>query len=113
MISELTKLKDAGYIKLIIRYSGSGDSGDIDEILTEDAGGNEEYIIEMDNIDREAISDYCYSNLLENIEDWCNNDGGYGEIHVDLDTLEYSISNNIRVYDIESYEHSGTIENKL
>lgn len=113
MISELTKLRDAGYIKLIIRYSGGGDSGDIDEVLAEDAGGNEQYINEIDNIDKEAISDYVYYNLLEGIEDWYNNDGGYGEIEVDLNTLEYSISNNIRVYDVESYEHSGTIENKV
>jgi hypothetical protein len=51
--------------------------------------------------------------MLDGIEDWYNNEGGYGSISIDLDEFTYSIENNIRVTEVEMYNHNGTLKEYL
>ena len=90
-------------------YSGAGDDGAIDSIGYFDENNKE--IVQM-------WKDDSWHNILENIADeilcqitdWWNNDGGYGELT--LNTLDgtYSIQNNVgsMTYTEESYK--GTFE---
>lgn len=101
-------LKDNGVVHLKVMYSGSGDSGGIDEVHYFD---KEDGLIEHDTIDvdHSGIQDLCYP-LLDGIEDWYNNDGGDGTVSINLETLKYSIVNNVNVIEQETFNHKGSIK---
>jgi hypothetical protein len=102
------QLKDQGVNKIQVMYSGSGDSGGIDEThfydKNEDALNNKEL---EDLID--TVNDAVYP-LLDGIEDWYNNDGGDGIVTIDLQTLKYEIENNVNFMEQETYHHKGSIK---
>ena len=110
----LHKLKDVGVAYVSIEYNGGGDSGCID--CTTALNSEEEFInihelpnhTELQNILFD-IADYFEGKILNSIEDWWNNDGGYGELILNLSDLSYNIQNNIRYTQTESYEHEGNI----
>ena len=89
-------LKDAGVTSVNIRYEGQGDSGQVEDVEFDGT-----------NLDHPAILDR-FSGELEDLGthileqhynyDWYNNDGGYGDIEIDLeaDTPEISINGVIR-----------------
>lgn len=87
-------------------YSGSGDDGAIDEIT---------YFDENNKVVKEQMrKDEIFYNILENIADeilcqitdWWNNDGGYGELTLNTLDGSYSIQNNVgnMTYTEESYK---------
>jgi len=89
-------LKDAGVTNVEIRYDGGGDSGQVEDV--------EFY---GDNIDSSALNDKFEGDLQDLAThileqhynwDWYNNDGGYGDIRIDLegDTPEISIDGYVR-----------------
>lgn len=102
-------LKDRGITSIHVEYEGSGDSGSIDGISYY-KGEDEHNINDLDISDEmhEKLINLCYP-MLDNIEDWYNNDGGYGTVTIDLDTLHYDIANNIRYTNYETYTHEGSI----
>ena len=89
-------LKDAGVTSVNIRYEGQGDSGQVSDVEFDGT-----------NLDHPAILDR-FSGELEDLGthlleahysyDWYNNDGGYGDIRIDLegDTPEISIDGYVR-----------------
>lgn len=89
-------LKDAGVTSVNIRYDGGGDSGQVSDVEFDGT-----------NLDHPAILDR-FSDELEDLGthileqhydyDWYNNDGGYGDIRIDLegDTPEISIDGYVR-----------------
>lgn len=101
----LVNLKDKGVTKIEITFSGSGDSGDIDEL---EFYTGTDYISNYSREDKPHMKDYisdeqynklrdaCYELIDECIEgaDWYNNDGGYGRIDINLESMtadvEYS-----------------------
>ena len=99
-------LKDLGVDKIIIQYSGSGDSGDIDEVTYYNKAG------EVVDITGEGVhnklQDYALI-LLEKIEDWWNNDGGHGILNMFISENTYSIENHIYVTETEDYYHEGDL----
>jgi len=114
---ELTKglihLKDKGVKYVKVEYSGGGDSGDIDAVYY-NLENPEEYSNSPDTLGinpevHELIKDYSYY-LTQDIEDWYNNDGGYGTIIIDVESANYTIENNVRYTDVETYGHEGDIE---
>ena len=123
MTGLLIKLADHGVTGIKIHYDGSGDSGAIEEICyttdpcasPSDVDDNVEIwgssysLSNLDETAYKAIENFAYEKLLEDIEDWYNNDGGYGFINIDLDKLHYHISNNIRYTNYETYTHEGSI----
>jgi len=103
-------LKDRGVTKIEVEYAGSGDSGSIDNIVYykgEDIFSYSDLDITHDMDDR--LQNLCYP-MLDNIEDWYNNDGGYGTVTIDLDKLHYDIANHVRYTTYEKYEHEGKLE---
>ena len=124
MTSLLFKLADIGITGILIRYDGAGDSGQIEEIQyctepindIEDVEDNVYYenpeLSELNSGLRSQIEDFAYRKLLEDIEDWYNNEGGYGTVSIMIPSGKYQINNNIRVIDYEHYTHEGSLIEK-
>jgi hypothetical protein len=124
----LFKLQDLGISYIQGYYEGSGDSGAIEEILYIDNKkaeiknlsfedfSEDNYIHHEDlSIDKKLdsgleaeIEDIMY-NLLEDIEDWYNNDGGFGIITINVFTGECNINNNVRYVETHFYGHSKSL----
>lgn len=106
-------LKDHNVEQLIVNYEGSGDSGSIESIVYVVKGqylpyheaGLEQYF-------DEDLQNLTYP-MLDDIEDWYNNDGGWGTLTIDLDSLEYNIENNIRYLQSDKYTHEGNLNELL
>jgi hypothetical protein len=126
MTGLLLKLADLGVTGIKIFYSGSGDSGDIDDVVytrTKEAsfddintlnsyGENSLYLKELDYDLKDEISDFANEKILNDIEDWWNNDGGYGTMLIKIPSGQYEISNTIYVTDTEEFEHDGDLISK-
>lgn len=123
--SLLLKLADLGVTGIAVYYDGSGDSGSIENIVftrescataqdvenqiqdiwsAEGLGG-------IDTAIKSDIEDYVY-HFLEDIEDWYNNDGGFGNMYIHIPSGQYIINNNVRITDVESFEHEGNLMDK-
>lgn len=115
-------LVNQGIKKVSVNYEGSGDSGAIESIrITTDShvifedlqtweGG-----IDLNDYNSDLYSlleDYCSEMLLNDIEDWWNNDGGFGFVNIDVEEGTYEIQNSIRVTDYEEYNHTGNLFEK-
>ena len=128
MTSLLIKLADLGVTGIQIYYEGSGDSGCIDEVLyttdklpenIQDAFDKirslnswEEGAKYLRNLDSGLSSDiesFAEEKILDSIEDWWNNDGGYGTMCILVPSGKYDIMNNIRITEVETYEHVGNL----
>ena len=126
MTGLLLQLADLGVTGIKIFYSGSGDSGDIDDVVyttTKEVnfndinnltnyGENALYLTNLDHDLKEEISDFADQKILNDIEDWWNNDGGYGTMLIKIPSGKYEINNNIYVTDTEEFEHNGNLINK-
>jgi hypothetical protein len=109
MTGLLLQLADLGVTGIKVIYSGGGDSGAVDEIIytTEKVTSLED----LENLDQYSenvlnlrdlstsfysdIEDFATSQLLDNIEDWWNNEGGYGTVLISIPSGNYTINNNI------------------
>lgn len=114
LIGSLLKLADLGITAIRISYSGGGDDGSIDEVLATRDNADDfddvyslDFFEEIDSENRTVIDDWCTDKLLNDIEDWWNNEGGYGYLYIKIPSGEYKIENNIQY--IETYNHSGKI----
>ena len=105
---------------------GGGDSGAIENI-TYVANSCEDM---QDAWNEESITTYCEGrdiidkpkeldeNIIENlaykhlnsIEDWWNNDGGFGGLVIAIPSLEFKNTNVIQYTETERFEHSGTLD---
>ena len=126
MTGLLLKLADLGVTGIKIFYSGSGDSGDIDDVVytrTKEAsfddintlssyGENSLYLKELDYDLKDEISDFADQKILNDIEDWWNNDGGYGTMLIKIPSGKYEINNMIYTTDTEEFEHNGDLISK-
>ena len=104
----ILELKDLSVDKVQIEYSGSGDSGDIDDITYYNKAGEVVEIEEEYKDVHEKVRDYA-DNILSNIEDWWNNDGGFGILNLFISENTYSIENHIYVTETEDYYHEGDL----
>ena len=104
----LTKLKDLGVERVEINFSGSGDSGDIDEVLclvkeAEDITNSIENFKPIEN----ALADWAYDIIgkkVNTVGDWVNNEGGYGTIMIDVYDKSYTLNYHQRT--TEDYDWS-------
>jgi len=104
----LTKLKDLGVERVEINFSGSGDSGDIDEVLclvkeSEDITNSIENFKPIEN----ALADWAYDIIgrkVNTVGDWVNNEGGYGTIMIDVYDKNYTLNYHQRT--TEDYDWS-------
>jgi hypothetical protein len=124
LLSIMYTLKDRGVTGIKIHYDGSGDSGAIEEInyttepceTPEDVDENVESwggtsLSEISDGLYEKIKTFGY-RLLNNVEDWYNNEGGYGDICICVASGKYIINNNVRIMNTEFYFHEGNLLEK-
>lgn len=128
MTGLLIELADLGVTGIQIYYEGSGDSGCIDEVLytTDKLPENEEdafdkirslnswqedakYLRNLDSGLSSDIESFAEEKILDSIEDWWNNDGGYGTLCILVPSGKYDIMNNVRITEVETYEHVGNL----
>ena len=123
MTGLLLKLADLGVTGIKIFYSGGGDSGDIDDIVyttTKEAAFNNimnlpshgEDVLYLQNLNDELANKIKYfanEKILNELEDWWNNDGGYGVMLIKIPSGQYEINNTIYVTDTEEFQHDGNL----
>jgi hypothetical protein len=121
----LLKLADMNITGVKVKYDGAGDSGCIEWIgytaekceTPEDVNDNiDDWSNEanLDNIDSNLsniIEEFAYG-VLDEIEDWWNNDGGFGELCICVPSGKYIINNHVRITDTEDYFHDGNLLEK-
>ena len=114
-----TYLKDHGVRYIDIYFQGGGDSGAFEEFnLIHHADMNDNFKFTNDTEQKDVPEiDGKYQDLIENIAnkyttsyDWWNNDGGYGNFYLNIDTLEYKTEYHIYYTETESYTEEGEIE---
>lgn len=108
-----------------ITYSGGGDSGAIDEVflfnkldeefiqtgeLPNDISYRAEEYPHTATVDNKGFDKSAIENLffphLDNIEDWWNNDGGYGSAVLDLERMMLEIDNHTYYTQINDHRNS-------
>ena len=127
--SLLLQLADRGVTGIRVHYSGGGDSGCIEEILytTETLSTDEELAFEtieelsswndplvgdlryLDSGLASDLDEFANDKILNNIEDWWNNEGGYGFMSIIVPSGKYKINNNIYITNTEEYCHEGSL----
>jgi hypothetical protein len=128
MTSLLIQLADLGVTGIKIKYEGSGDSGCIEDVLyTTDELPKDEVeafdavnelepwdpgIKHLDLLHSGLCSDiqnFAEEKILNDVEDWWNNEGGYGEMCILVPSGKYLVQNNIRITHTEDYYHRGNL----
>ena len=131
MISLLIQLADLGVTGIKIKYEGSGDSGCIDDVLytVDKLSENEEDAFDavksleswdtgvkrLDMLHSGLSSDiqnFAEEKILNDVEDWWNNEGGYGSMCILVPSGKYQLENNIRITEVETFEHDGSLIDK-
>jgi hypothetical protein len=126
MTGLLLKLADLGVTGIKIFYSGGGDSGAIDDIVytteevediddinyLENYGDHVYYLKDLDSALNQDIENFATEQILSDIEDWWNNDGGYGVMLIAVPSGNYQINNTIYFTNTEEYNHDGNLINK-
>jgi len=118
IINYLLKLKDQSVQLIKLSYNGVGDEGCIDTVIytKSDSFGEDEDESELDKVAlgisddiENKFKEYCSDSLLLNIEDWYNNEGGYGHIIFKLADNSYTIENNCYRQEVDTFNHKGTL----
>jgi len=126
MTGLLLQLADLGVTGIKVIYSGGGDSGAIDDIIytteevtfledLENLNPYSENVLNLRDLSTSFysdIEDFATSKLLDTIEDWWNNEGGYGTVLIAIPSGNYKINNNIYTGDTEEFTHHGNLINK-
>jgi len=122
LTSLLFQLADLGITGIKVKYDGAGDSGAIEWIgyttkpceTPEDVNDNvndweNDWLLA--NISADAhnkIESFAY-DILNDIEDWWNNEGGFGDLCICVPSGKYIINNHVRITDTEDYFHDGSL----
>jgi hypothetical protein len=114
-----TYLKDHGIRYIKIYFSGGGDDGSFEEFdLLHHTEMNDKFE-ELDLIGEADVPEFNLTmrdhiekiaNRYTNSYDWWNNDGGWGNFYLNIDTLEYKTDYNIYITETESYSEEGHVE---
>jgi len=122
LIGVMTYLGDLGFNRIQINYSGGGDSGCLDTIMYLKPEDNEEDIshYELSEKQKETLNESVRNFIddlawtkLNDIEDWWNNDGGFGVMTIAIPSGEFTIENNTYYQITETYEHEGKFNEEI
>lgn len=129
MTGLLLQLADRGVTGIRVHYAGGGDSGAIEDInyttqtLSEDEETAFDFISQLSTYGQEAapklrdldsgitsdIEEFANDRILSDIEDWWNDDGGYGVLCILVPSGKYKIENTIYITNTEEYSHEGSL----
>jgi len=126
LTSLLFQLADLGVTGVKVKYDGGGDSGAIEWIgyttkpceTPEDVDdnmedwGSDSALAKISPDAYTAIESFAY-DILNDVEDWWNNEGGWGDLCICVPSGKYIINNNIRITDSENYFHDGSLLDKV
>jgi hypothetical protein len=126
MTGLLLKLADMGITGIKVHYDGGGDSGAIEWIgYTKefcgtpedvydgiDAWNNDINLMDLDSRAYSLIEDFAQERILNDLEDWWNNEGGFGDLSICVPSGKYMVNNTIRITETEDYTHEGSLLNK-
>ena len=126
MTGLLLKLADLGITGIKVHYDGGGDSGAIEWIgYTQDPCENPEDVNDcIDNWDNDTnlatldssayslIEYFAQEKILNELEDWWNDEGGFGHLSICVPSGKYMVNNSIRITETEDYTHQGSLLNK-
>ena len=130
MTGLLLKLADIGITGIKVHYAGSGDSGAIENIVytTEELDEDEvDAFNELDTLNiwsnennlsvlnselNDLVKNFVLEKLLDDIEDWWNNDGGEGEVLILVPSGKYQINNRIYITHTKDFQHDGSLLDK-
>lgn len=126
MTGLLLQLADLGVTGIKVIYSGGGDSGAIDDIIyttekvtslqdLDDLDPYGENVLNLRDLSTSfysSIEDFATSKLLDEIEDWWNNEGGYGTVLIAIPSGNYTINNSIYISNTEEFTHHGNLINQ-
>ena len=127
LTSLLFKLADLGITGVKVKYDGGGDSGAIEWIgyttekcdTPEDVNDNVENwnndsnLAQLDSDAYSLIENFVDETILNDIEDWWNNEGGFGNLCICVPSGKYIINNHVRVTQTEDYFHDGDLLSKV
>jgi hypothetical protein len=129
----LLQLADRGVTGIKVYYEGGGDSGAIEEVryTTRDLSrydeedsldlimdlamyGNDQApkLIDIASDLNSDISDFAEETILNDIEDWWNDAGGYGSLAIMVPSGKYKVQNTIHITNTEEYYHEGNLLSK-
>ena len=126
MTSLLFKLADLGITGVKVKYDGGGDSGSIvwigyttekcntPEDINDNVNdwNNDSNLAELDSSAYSLIENFAEETILNDIEDWWNNEGGFGSLCICVPSGKYIINNHIRITETEDYFHDGDLLSK-
>jgi hypothetical protein len=126
LTSFLFQLADHGVTGIKVKYDGGGDSGAIewigyttkpcnefDDIANNiDDWADDQKLSTLDSGAYSLIEEFAQETILDDIEDWWNNEGGWGELLILVPSGKYHVINNVRITDHETYEHEGDLLSK-
>ena len=126
LTSLLFKLADLGITGVKVKYDGGGDSGAIEWIgyttekcdTPEDVNDNVEdwdndtNLATLDSSAYALIEDFAQEKLLNDVEDWWNNEGGFGDLCICVPSGKYIINNHVRITETEDFFHDGSLLEK-
>lgn len=95
LLALIPALKAAGAVKLVIHYDGSGDSGEVESVRAFRASGEEFEVSDMVETADRAACDILSGQGI----DWYNNDGGFGDVILDVEAGTIKIEDNARFSD--------------
>lgn len=121
-------LRDLGCEYILAYYCGGGDSGAIEHIhyygndyaehfesgsLDNGESSCEHIDVDSAPVGTEKLIEDLFHEKLNTVEDWWNNDGGYGYITLRLEDLSYLIDNNTYYTQTEYWSHEGSLKDEL
>lgn len=123
LMQTLIQLADLGVTGIRINYEGGGDSGCIEDMMyTEEKDVSIEDVQNLPwdsknlkNLSSELasnIENFAHAQILDDIEDWWNNEGGNGTLAILVPSGEYNVQNSIRIINYEEYFHEGNLFRK-
>jgi hypothetical protein len=126
LTSLLFQLADHNVTGIKVKYDGGGDSGAIEWIgyTTEKCETPEDVNDRVEDWETKSaltnlggdlynlIEEFVEEKLLNDIEDWWNNEGGWGDVAICVPSGKYVINNKIRITDHEEFFHDGDLLSK-
>ena len=126
LTSLLFKLADLGITGIKVNYDGGGDSGAIEQIAYTtkvlatpedvndeiDVWENKMSLSVLDSGLYALVEEFAQDQILNDIEDWWNNEGGFGDLSICVPSGKYIINNSIRITDTEDFFHDGSLLEK-